>query len=172
MRSLQAHIPAEVLMMRRLLAVASSPRCSRSQPRAAAGRPEQARGRSREFHADGQGSSGRRSRGGERQARQSIHGLTAKDFTLTEDGVPQTISFCEHEDLAETAKPLPLGKHGDENITYLQSPGAHADRSRIDRERTLQEPPPAGSLLRHDGDAASRPDARIDRRASSSSARK
>src|SRR5580658_1595391 len=32
-----------------------------------------------------------------------IHGLTAKDSTLTEDGVPQTIKFCEHEDLSETA---------------------------------------------------------------------
>ncbi|MGC2301640.1 MAG: VWA domain-containing protein [Acidobacteriaceae bacterium] len=33
-----------------------------------------------------------------------IAGLTAKDFTLTENGVPQTIHFCEHQDLpAETA---------------------------------------------------------------------
>ena len=28
-----------------------------------------------------------------------IEGLTAKDFTLTEDGVAQTIRFCEHQDL-------------------------------------------------------------------------
>ena len=36
-----------------------------------------------------------------------IHGLTAKDFTLTEDGAPQTIRFCEPQDLSEIAKPLP-----------------------------------------------------------------
>ncbi len=28
-----------------------------------------------------------------------IAGLTAKDFTLTENGVPQTIHFCEHQEL-------------------------------------------------------------------------
>ena len=37
-----------------------------------------------------------------------VHGLTAKDFVLTEDGAPQTIRYCEHQDLTETAKPLPL----------------------------------------------------------------
>ena len=26
-----------------------------------------------------------------------ISGLTAKNFTVTEDGVPQTIKFCEHQ---------------------------------------------------------------------------
>ena len=36
-----------------------------------------------------------------------IPNLTAKDFTLTEDGIPQTIRFAEHQDLALTAKPLP-----------------------------------------------------------------
>src|SRR5438552_16375654 len=30
-----------------------------------------------------------------------IEDLTAKDFTLTENGVPQTISFCEFQKLAE-----------------------------------------------------------------------
>ena len=29
----------------------------------------------------------------------TIDGLTAKDFTLTEDGVPQTIRFCEPQSL-------------------------------------------------------------------------
>jgi VWFA-related protein len=46
-----------------------------------------------------------------------IHGLTAKDFVLTEDGVPQTIKFCEHEDLSETAKPLPPMDPSTENVT-------------------------------------------------------
>jgi VWFA-related protein len=45
-----------------------------------------------------------------------IHGLTAKDFTVTEDNVPQTIKICEHEDLAANAKPLPTSKRDDENL--------------------------------------------------------
>jgi hypothetical protein len=45
-----------------------------------------------------------------------VRGLTAKDFTVTEDNVPQTIKFCEHQDLAETAKPLPPTKRNDENL--------------------------------------------------------
>src|SRR6185437_16314325 len=35
----------------------------------------------------------------------SISGLTAKDFTVTEDGVPQHISFCEFQQLP-TAPPV------------------------------------------------------------------
>jgi VWFA-related protein len=36
-----------------------------------------------------------------------IEGLTAKDFVITEDGKPQTISFCEFQQLKESADPLP-----------------------------------------------------------------
>src|SRR5438132_3503076 len=32
-----------------------------------------------------------------------IEGLTARDFTITEDGVPQVISFCEYQKMQETA---------------------------------------------------------------------
>jgi len=46
-----------------------------------------------------------------------IHGLTAKDFVVTEDGAPQTIRYCEHQDLKETAKPLPAETPKDEDIT-------------------------------------------------------
>jgi len=46
-----------------------------------------------------------------------IHGLTAKDFVLTEDGAPQTIRYCEHQDLKETAKPLPPTTSATENVT-------------------------------------------------------
>jgi len=42
-----------------------------------------------------------------------VHGLTAKDFTVTEDNVPQTIKICEHEDLAANARPLPATKRND-----------------------------------------------------------
>ena len=31
-----------------------------------------------------------------------IEGLTAKDFTVTENGVPQTIRFCEHQEFLKT----------------------------------------------------------------------
>src|SRR5450432_3339371 len=35
-----------------------------------------------------------------------IEGLTAKDFTVTEDGVAQTISFCEFQKLEELLNPV------------------------------------------------------------------
>jgi VWFA-related protein len=53
------------------------------------------------------------------KAGKTITGLTAKDFTLTEDGVPQKISFCEFQSLPEVSdKPLPaLTTHqAEENI--------------------------------------------------------
>ena len=34
-----------------------------------------------------------------------VEGLTAKDFTITEDGVAQTISFCEFQKLDDAAEP-------------------------------------------------------------------
>jgi len=40
----------------------------------------------------------------------AIHGLSAKDFVVTEDGAAQTIRFCEHQDLAAKAKPLAESK--------------------------------------------------------------
>jgi len=45
-----------------------------------------------------------------------IQGLTAKDFTVTEDGVPQTVRFCEHQDLTTNATPLPVSKPSNEDI--------------------------------------------------------
>jgi VWFA-related protein len=45
-----------------------------------------------------------------------IQGLTAKDFALTEDGAPQSISFCEHQALAGHAEPLPVAAPGSEDI--------------------------------------------------------
>jgi VWFA-related protein len=46
-----------------------------------------------------------------------IHGLTAKDFVLTEDGAPQSIRICEYQDLMEAAQPLPAEKPADEDVT-------------------------------------------------------
>ncbi len=45
-----------------------------------------------------------------------VQGLTAKDFTLTEDGVPQSIRIAEHQDLAAAAAPLPVSTPGSEEL--------------------------------------------------------
>ena len=44
-----------------------------------------------------------------------VPGLTAKDFSVTEDGAAQTIRFCEHQALAESATPLAVSKPADEH---------------------------------------------------------
>ena len=45
-----------------------------------------------------------------------VNGLTAKDFTLTEDGVVQKIRFCEHQTLPATALPLLASKPSEEDL--------------------------------------------------------
>ena len=45
-----------------------------------------------------------------------INGLTAKDFTLTEDDAPQKIRYCEQQTLPTDAAPLPASKSDDEQI--------------------------------------------------------
>src|SRR5271168_3163639 len=45
-----------------------------------------------------------------------IPGLSAKDFTVTEDGAPQTIRFCEHQDLAAEEAPVAPATPGAEQI--------------------------------------------------------
>ena len=47
-----------------------------------------------------------------------IDGLSAKDFTITEDGVAQKVSFCEHQTLPETAAPLPPSPARDDIKIY------------------------------------------------------
>jgi VWFA-related protein len=72
-----------------------------------------------------------------------IEGLTAKDFAVTEDGVPQTVRICEHQDLAELAKPLPVSKQRDENLklykqlTRTQIAPESADNERFKNRRLL-----------------------------------
>lgn len=46
-----------------------------------------------------------------------IPGLTANDFVLTENGVPQTIRYCERQNLAKMAKRLPEFSSKDADIT-------------------------------------------------------
>src|SRR5580698_2735521 len=45
-----------------------------------------------------------------------ILGLTAQDFAITEDGAPQKITFCEHQNLAANALPLPVAPPGSEEL--------------------------------------------------------
>jgi VWFA-related protein len=45
-----------------------------------------------------------------------IRGLSAKDFTITEDGAPQTLRFCEHQDLAADAAPIGPAAPGTEQL--------------------------------------------------------
>jgi VWFA-related protein len=46
-----------------------------------------------------------------------LMGLTAKDFAVTEDGVPQTIAFFEHQELQETPTAAPETPSEAENVT-------------------------------------------------------
>jgi VWFA-related protein len=55
-----------------------------------------------------------------------VEGLTAKDFTVTEDNVPQTISFCEYQKLAETALAAPVTP-----APVTPAPAAAADRAPV-----------------------------------------
>jgi VWFA-related protein len=45
-----------------------------------------------------------------------IDGLTAKDFTLTEDGVPQKIRYCEQQTLPSALSDVPVVPMGPEDI--------------------------------------------------------
>jgi VWFA-related protein len=49
-----------------------------------------------------------------------ISGLTAGDFVVTEDGVPQTVRICERQSLSETAKPLEVTPRDQEDITLYR----------------------------------------------------
>jgi len=65
-----------------------------------------------------------------------VHGLTAKDFTLTEDNVSQTIKIFEHQDLTANAKPLPASKRDDENLKiYKRLAREKIAPETIDKER-------------------------------------
>jgi len=61
-----------------------------------------------------------------------IDGLTAKDFTVTEDGVLQTIKFCEHQSLPETPIAMPVTPPSKEDIKLYKT----LARSQISPEGT------------------------------------
>ena len=52
-----------------------------------------------------------------------IEGLTAKDFTVTENGVSQTVSFCEHQQLPVGPAAAPTTPRQPENITVYDRLG-------------------------------------------------
>jgi len=56
-----------------------------------------------------------------------ISGLTAKDFSVAEDGVPQTISFFEQQKLSTATSPLPVVPRDQEDITIYKT----LDRTQI-----------------------------------------
>ncbi len=72
-----------------------------------------------------------------------ISGLGAKDFTLTEDGTPQTIRFCEHQDLAAAQAPVAPAAPGTEQIklykqlTRTQLAPEEPENSRYKNRRLL-----------------------------------
>src|SRR5689334_5669639 len=53
-----------------------------------------------------------------------IEGLTAKDFTITENNVPQTISFCEYQKLDETVAPAAVAPPEPKPATVVEKPKA------------------------------------------------
>lgn len=50
-----------------------------------------------------------------------VTGLSAHDFTLTEDGVTQKIRFCEHQTLPIAAAPMPVLKRDQEDVTIYKT---------------------------------------------------
>ena len=58
-----------------------------------------------------------------------VDGLTAKDFTVTEDGVPQTIRFCEQQSMPSTLSDVPVTPRG--RKTSRSTTGWHGARLRL-----------------------------------------
>jgi VWFA-related protein len=72
-----------------------------------------------------------------------IEGLTAKDFTVTEDGVPQTIKFCEPQKMLDTATPPP--------VAATPAKALDSGRAKVDPVTTIQiATEPAGDIRYRD----------------------
>jgi len=97
-----------------------------------------------------------------------VEGITAKDFVVTEDGVVQTVSFCEYQKMQEVA-PAPAPAPVADQV-------APVTRGQIAPERPgdvrYKEPASAGAVLRHEAPCRSPTNcARKPRRSSSSERR-
>jgi VWFA-related protein len=65
-----------------------------------------------------------------------IKGLTAKDFALTEDGAPQTVRYCEPQNLSEIARPLPVETPATEDVKiYNRLASTQIASETMDNER-------------------------------------
>ncbi len=72
-----------------------------------------------------------------------IDGLTAKDFTVTEDGVAQTIKFCEAQKLLDTATPPP--------VTTTPAKALDSGRAKVEPVTSIQiATEPAGDVRYRD----------------------
>lgn len=69
-----------------------------------------------------------------------VSGLAAKNFTVTEDGVPQTIKFCEHQQFSEALEPMQPQRADDEDITVYK---------RLTRTQFAPEPPASNKYKDH-----------------------
>ena len=106
----------------------------------------------RRRHLQQQHATGGRDRDRQDKSGKTIEGLTAKDFTVTEDGAPQTIKFFEYQKLPDVARAPAAQPTGDADRSE-QIP-AHADRARNARQHALQGSSAAGPVFRYDRDAA------------------
>ena len=68
-----------------------------------------------------------------------IEGLTAKDFVVTEDGVPQTISFCEFQKMQDAPRRAAPGRRARAQ-RRAGRPG-RAGHARADRARAARRCP-------------------------------
>ncbi len=83
----------------------------------------------------------------------SISGLTAKDFTVTEDGMAQKVTFCEYQELP-TAPPAPPAKPAPENIKVYNRLAVTQIAAEKPGDVQLQRQAADCDVLRPDGDAA------------------
>jgi hypothetical protein len=98
-----------------------------------------------------------------------IEGLTAKDFVITEDGMPQDIAFVEYQTLATEAAPALVASDAPAPAAARLRPAApevpvgHASRSSPAGagDTKYREQAAADSLLRSLGDADRRSAARL-----------
>ena len=84
----------------------------------------------------------------------TLDGLTAKDFTLTEDGVPQKIRYCELQTLPTDVAPLAPSKSDDEQIKIYKRLARTQVSTESNGQAKFKGSPSSRLLLRHERHAA------------------